>query len=141
VKTVSHPEEWLYCCGFESHPDYKINVYKKSMKKLLLFLTLFCSLNIFSQNQPLVLQKYTTQHILRLEYPTSYLKVTVGSRLNDKSYLDFDENTMNDPFGFGAYDIKMKIFATPKIDYVQRVFITGLTKPIYFFSVGVIRKF
>ncbi len=111
------------------------------MKKLLLFLTLFCSLNIFSQNQPLVLQKYTTQHILRLEYPTSYLKVTVGSRLNDKSYLDFDENTMNDPFGFGAYDIKMKIFATPKIDYVQRIFVTGLTNPIYFFSLGVIRKF
>ena len=111
------------------------------MKKLLLILTLFCSLNLFSQNQPLVLQKYTAQHILRLEYPMSYLKVTVGSRLNDKSYLDFDENTMNDPFGFGAYDIKMKIFATPKIDYVQRVFITGLTKPIYFFSVGVIRKF
>jgi len=111
------------------------------MKKLLLILTLLCSLNIFSQNQSLVLQKYTTQYILRLEYPTSYLKVTVGSRLNDRAYLDFDENTMNDPFGFGAYDIKMKIFATPKIDYVQRIFITGLTKPYYFYTIGIIRNF
>ena len=111
------------------------------MKKLLLSLTLFCSLITFSQPQTLVDTKYTTKHILRLEYPTSYLKVTVGSRLNDKAYIDFDENTMNDPFGFGAYDIKMKIFATPKIDYVQRIFITGLTKPYYFYTIGVIKKF
>ena len=111
------------------------------MKKLLLILTLFCSLNLLSQPQLLVLKKYTAQHILRLEYPETYFKLTVSSKLNDRSYIDFDENTMNDPFGFGAYDIKMKIFATPKIDYVQRIFITGLTKPIYFFKIGVIKKF
>ena len=111
------------------------------MKKLLFILTFFCSLNIFSQRQTLVDSNYTTNYILRLESPNPYLKVRVSSKLNDKAYIDFDEETFNDPFGFGAYDIKMKIFATPKIDYVQRIFITGLTKPYYFYTIGIIRKF
>jgi hypothetical protein len=111
------------------------------MKKVLTILSLFLTLNVFSQPQSLVNPKYTRNEILKLELPSDEFKFRVSSKLNDGAYIDFDENTMNDPFGFGAYDIKMKIFATPKIYYVQRIFVTGLTNPIYFFSLGVIRKF
>jgi hypothetical protein len=111
------------------------------MKNLLICLSLFCSISLFSQKTQLVDPKYTVQEIMKLELPNSDMKIRVSSKLNDKCYIDFDEETFNDPFGFGAYDIKMKLFLTPKIDYVQRVFITGLTNPIYFFMIGINRKF
>lgn len=111
------------------------------MKKLLTALSLFLTLNVFSQPQSLVNPKYTRNEILKLELPNDEFKFTVSSKLNDGAYIDFDENTMNDPFGFGAYDIKMKIYATPKLDYVQRIFITGLTKPTYFFMIGFSYKY
>jgi hypothetical protein len=111
------------------------------MKKVLTILSLFLTLNVFSQPQSLVNPKYTRNEILKLELPSDEFKFRVSSKLNDGAYIDFDENTMNDPFGFGAYDIKMKIYATPKLDYVQRIFISGLTNPTYFFMIGIIRKF
>jgi hypothetical protein len=110
------------------------------MKKVLLVTSMVFSLCGLSQTNPLVKTKYTSKEILKLDIPKTDLRVSVSSRLNDKCYIDFDENTFNDPFGFGAYDIKMKLFVTPKIDYVQRIFITGVDKPVYFFSTGIILK-
>jgi hypothetical protein len=111
------------------------------MKKIITSLCLFLTLNVFSQVQSLVNPKYTRNEILKLEIPKEEFKFRVSSKLNDKSYIDFDENTINDPFGFGAYDIKMKLYVTPKFDYVQRIFITGLTNPTYFFMIGFNYKF
>jgi len=110
------------------------------MKKVLLFLTLLCSLNIFSQNQ-LIVPKYTTQHILRLEVQTPPFEFTIKSRLNDNAFSDFNKYTMNDPFGWGAYDIKLKYFLSPKVHFVQRIFVTGLTRTNYFMMFGIDKKF
>ena len=104
------------------------------MKTLFVILSLLVTMNLFSQSKDLVPQKFTN-------IPPSELKITVSSRLNDNCFRDFDEYTTNDMFPFGAYDIKMKFYISPKIDYVQRVFITGLTKPNYFFTVGINFKF
>jgi hypothetical protein len=48
---------------------------------------------------------------------------------------------MNDPFGWGAYDIKLKYFLSPKVHFVQRIFVTGLTRTNYFMMFGIDKKF
>ena len=83
--------------------------------------------------------------------PFYWLKFTLKSRFNNnvtsKIRLDdgfsnmFNELEFDDYLSIGSYDVRMKIYLSKKVRFVQTMIVTGIQKQTYTYTSGFIIKF
>lgn len=83
--------------------------------------------------------------------PFYWLKFTLKSRFNNnvtsKIRLDdgfsnmFNELEFDDYLSIGSYDVRMKIYLSKKVRFVQTMIVTGIQQQTYTYTSGFIIKF
>lgn len=95
--------------------------------------------------------KLNTKSNIYTYRPFYWLKFTLKSRFNNnvtsKIRLDngisnlFNELEFDDYLSLGSYDVRMKIYLSKKVRFVQTMIVTGIQKQTYTYTSGFIIKF
>lgn len=95
--------------------------------------------------------KLNTKSNIYTYRPFYWLKFTLKSRFNNnvtsKIRLDdgfsnmFNELEFDDYLSIGSYDVRMKIYLSKKVRFVQTMIVTGIQQQTYTYTSGLIIKF
>jgi hypothetical protein len=95
--------------------------------------------------------KLNTKSYIYTYRPFYWLKFTLKSRFNNnvtsKIRLDngisnlFNELEFDDYLSLGSYDVRMKIYLSKSVRFVQTMIVTGIQQQTYTYTSGLIIKF